>query len=323
MLRQLRSVSREFLGLNRRDRDLVARYNPRRLAHATIHKLHTKKCLRACDIPVAETLAVYRFQHDIKQFADHAAAWQDFVIKPAQGTGGGGVIVVAGRQDEAFVSLGGRTLSVRTLENHLSDILSGVYSLNHRYDEAFVERRLRAHPSLARISFQGLPDIRVIVFRGIPLMAMLRLATHRSQGRANLDNGGLGLGIDLVSGVTSGAIARRCWVGEHPDTGLGLSGVQVPEWDGLVRVATRCADATGVKYLGVDVVLDVDRGPCVLELNARPGLLIQLANRRGLRPLIEAVERSAPQNLSVAERVAFGQALYARARESSLRSLQS
>ena len=311
MLQLLRTVSREFLGLNRRDRDLVARYNPRRLAHDTIHKLHTKTLLQACDIPVAETLAVYRFQHEIKQFVRHAADWKDFVIKPAQGTGGGGVIVVAGRQDQAFVSLGGGTLSARTLENHLSDILNGVYSLNHRYDEAFVERRLRAHPALARLSFQGLPDVRVIVFQGIPLMAMLRLATRRSQGRANLDNGGLGVGIDLVSGETSGAISRRRWVVEHPDTRLGLSGVQVPEWEGLVHIATRCADATGIKYLGVDVVLDVDRGPCVLELNARPGLLIQLANRRGLRPLIEAVERRVPQNLSVAERVALGRALYA------------
>ncbi len=311
MLQQLRTVSREFLGLNRRDRDLVARYNPRRLAHDTIHKLRTKKLLQARGIPVAETLAVYRFQHDIKQFVDHTAAWKDFVIKPAQGTGGGGVVVIAGRQDQAFVSLGGGTLRARMLENHLSDILNGVYSLNHRYDEAFVERRLQAHPALARLSFQGLPDIRVVVFQGVPLMAMLRLATRRSQGRANLDNGGLGVGIDLVSGVTSGAIARRRWVMEHPDTRLGLSGIRVPEWEGLVRTATRCADAIGIKYLGVDVVLDVDLGACVLELNARPGLLIQLANRRGLRPLVEAVERSASQNLSVAERVAFGRSLYA------------
>ena len=311
MLPLLRRVSRQFLGLNRRDRDLVARYNPRRLAHDTIHKLHTKTLLRARDIPVAETLAVYRFPHEIRRFVRDAADWTDFVIKPAQGTGGGGVIVVAGREAEAFLSLGGQTLRPRTLENHLSDILNGVYSLNHRYDEAFVERRLQAHPTLARLSFQGLPDIRIIVFQGIPLMAMLRLATRRSEGRANLDNGGLGVGIDLVSGLTTGAMARRRWVNEHPDTGLGLSGVRVPEWKELVRLATRCADATDIKYLGVDVVLDADLGPCVLELNARPGLLIQLANRRGLRPLIEAVERRAPRNLSVAERVAFGQALYA------------
>ena len=182
MLQQLRSVSRQFLGLNRRDRDLVARYNPRRLAHDTIHKLHTKTLLDACDIPVAETLAVYRFPHELRRFVQDAADWTDFVIKPAQGTGGGGVIVVAGREAEAFLSLGGGRLKPRSLETHLSDILNGVYSLNHRYDEAFVERRLQAHPTLARLSFQGLPDIRVIVFQGIPLMAMLRLATPSLRG---------------------------------------------------------------------------------------------------------------------------------------------
>ena len=309
MLQLLRTVSGEFLGLNRRDRDLVARYNPRRLVHATIHKLQTKELLRAIGIPVAETLAVYRFQYDVKQFAGQAEEWDEFVIKPAQGTGGGGVIVVTGRQEQNFVTLGEGAVSSRVLESHLSDMLNGVFSLNHRYDEAFVERRLRAHPSLAKLSYQGLPDLRVIVFRGIPLMAMLRLATRASKGRANLDAGGLGVGVDLVTGITTGAIARRRWLTVHPDTDVRLAGVQLPEWEELLRIATRCADATGLKYIGVDVVLDEETGPCVLELNARPGLLIQLANRRGLRPLIEAVERRAPKSLSVRERIEMGREL--------------
>ena len=310
MLQLMRILSREFLGENRRNRDLIARYNPRRLMHDALHKLRTKELLRTCDIPVVETLGVYHFQHDIKQFVSHAAAWSDFVIKPAQGTGGGGVLVVAGRQEEAFLTLGGGAVSARTLENHLSDILNGIYSRNRRYDDAFVERRLQAHPVLARLSFQGLPDVRVIVFQGIPIMAMLRLATRESKGRANLNNGGLGVGVDLVTGVTTGAISRRNWVPMHLDTQIALSGIQLPEWDRLVHIATQCADATGIKYFGVDVVLDADTGPCVLELNDRPGLLIQLANRRGLRPLIEAVEQRAPQELSVPERVQLGRELY-------------
>lgn len=310
MLSTFRTLSRDYLGLNRRDRDLVARYNPRRLVHFTIHKLETKALLKPLGIPVAETLAVYRFQHDLKRFSEQAKQWQDFVIKPAQGTGGDGVVVVVGRQGEGFLTLGGGPMSRRRLESHLSDILSGIFSLNHRYDEAFAERRLRAHPALERLSFKGLPDLRVIVFRGIPLMAMLRLATQASKGRANLDAGGLGVGIDLGTGMTTGAIARRRWVPVHPDTQRPLAGVQLPDWDEVLAVASSCADAIGLKYMGVDVVLDADSGPCVLELNARPGLLIQLANRRGLRPLIEAVEQLPQQRLSVRERVELGQELY-------------
>lgn len=306
MLRLLRRVSHDFLGLNRRDRDLVARYNPRRLVHATIHKLQTKELLRAIGIPVVETFGVYRFQHDLKQFATQADAWDEFVIKPAQGTGGGGVIVVTGRHKQHYMTLGEGLVSRRALESHLSDMLNGVFSLNHRYDEAFVERRLRAHPTLATLSYQGLPDIRVIVFRGIPLMAMLRLATRVSRGRANLDAGGLGVGVDLVTGVTTGAIARRRWLRVHPDTDVQLAGVQIPEWDELLHFATQCADATELKYIGVDIVLGAESGPCVLELNARPGLLIQLANRRGLRPLIEAIEQRPIRRRTVQERVEIG-----------------
>jgi alpha-L-glutamate ligase-like protein len=307
MFRALRTLNHDLLGLNRRNHDLIARYNPRGLFQVVDHKLKTKAALTALGVPVAETLAVYRFQRDLLHFAHHAQAWEEFVIKPAQGAGGEGVVVVTGRNGANFVTLDGRNLQVENLQSHLSDILGGVFSLNQRYDEAFVERRLRVHPLLARLSFQGLPDLRFIVFRGVPLMAMLRVATCASRGRANLHVGGIGIGIDLTSGVTTCAVAGRHLITTHPDTDAGLSGVALPQWEELLVIATRCADAVPLGYLGVDLVLDADTGPCVLELNARPGLSVQLANRRGLRPLIGAVERCSPQNLSGSERVRLGQ----------------
>lgn len=307
MLRSLRTLSREFLGLNRRNQDLLARYNPRALFQVVDHKLKTKTALRALDLPVVETLGVYPLQRDITRFTTEAQDWKEFVIKPAQGAGGEGVVIVTGRQDSAFVTSDGRYLQARDLESHLSDILGGVFSLNQRYDEAFVERRLRAHPTLARLSFQGLPDIRVIVFRGVPLLAMLRLATVASRGRANLHVGGVGVGINLATGVTTYAVVGKRWLTVHPDTERPLGGVRIPRWEEVLAIAARCADAVSLGYLGIDLALDAEMGPCVLELNARPGLSIQLANRRGLRPFIEAVERCALQDLSISERVRLGQ----------------
>src|SRR2546427_7050916 len=209
MLRSLRTLSRAILGLNRLNRDLLARYNPRALFQVVDHKLKTKEALTTLGLPVAETLGVYRLQRDITRFVTDAQNWQGFVIKPAQGAGGEGVVIIAGRQGAAFVTTDGRRLPARDLESHLSDILGGVFSLNQRYDEGLVERRLRAHPTLARLSFHGLPDIRVIVFRGVPLMAMLRLATVASKGRANLHVGGIGVWISLTSGVTTHALAGK------------------------------------------------------------------------------------------------------------------
>jgi alpha-L-glutamate ligase-like protein len=307
MLRFLRTLSHELLGLNRRNQDLLARYNPRALFQVVDHKLKTKEALTALGLPVAETLGVCRLQRDITRFVSDAHSWGEFVIKPAQGAGGEGVVIVTGRRESAFVTSDGRRLQARDLESHLSDILGGVFSLNQRYDEALVERRLRAHPTLARLSFQGLPDIRVIVFRGVPLMAMLRLATTASRGRANLHVGGIGVGINLTTGLTTHAVAGKRWLTLHPDTEVPLAGVRIPRWGDLLAIATHCADAVPLGYLGIDLALDAKIGPCVLELNARPGLSIQLANRRGLRPLISTVERCAPQKFSVSERVRLGQ----------------
>jgi alpha-L-glutamate ligase-like protein len=302
-----RTLSRQVLGLNRRNHDLIARYNPRSVFQVVDHKLKTKIVLSAVQLPVIETLAVYRTQRDISGFAEHSQRWQEFVIKPAQGTGGEGVLIVTGRTTRGFWLSDDRVVQEGDLEGHLSDILGGVFSLNQRYDEALIERRVHAHPLLTRLSFRGLPDIRVLVFRGVPIMAMVRVATRASHGRANLHVGGIGVGIDLITGVTTHAIEGRRWIARHPDTHHALSGIALPDWNALLMLAARCADAVALGYLGVDLTLDAQRGPCILELNARPGLSIQLANRRGLRPLVEAVEQRVPEGLTANERVRLGQ----------------
>lgn len=312
-MRGTRALTRELLGINRRNYDLIARYNPRALFQIVDHKLKTKAALTALGIPVVETLAVYRLQREIADFALHSRGWTEFVIKPAQGAGGEGVLVITGSESGKFLMSNGTGLSLLDVKAHLSDILGGVFSLNQRYDEAVVERRIHAHPVLTQRSFQGLPDIRVLVLRGIPLMAMLRVATRSSKGRANLHVGGIGIGIDLTTGRTTHAVVGKTWVTTHPDTQQPLGGVSIPHWEEVLALAARCADAVALGYLGIDLTIDPAGNPYVLELNARPGLSIQLANRRGLRPLIDEVERRNPQWLSARERVRIGQAIAAQA----------
>jgi len=307
MIRKLRLFSQQILGINRRNSDLLARYNPRALFQVVDHKLKTKNALTMLGIPVVDTFAHYRFHYDLQRFVDDVREQREFVVKPAQGAGGEGVIIVTDRQGERFETSDGRQLSIRRLESHLSDILGGVYSLNQRYDEAIIERRIHAHPVLAALSFHGLPDLRILMFRGVPLLAMIRLATSASQGRANLHVGGIGVGVDLLSGRTVAAVSGKRQILTHPDTDQPLLGVQIPQWEEILQVTVRCADAVALGYLGVDIALDAQRGPLVLELNARPGLAIQLANRRGLRPLITAAEQLVRPGLSVSERVQLGQ----------------
>ena len=140
------------------------------------------------------------------------------------------------------------------------------------------------------VSYQGVPDIRVVVYRGYPAMAMVRLPTRASDGKANLHQGAVGAGIDMGPGITTTGVLDNEIVDEHPDTGALVAGLEIPQWDFILESSARGFEVTGLGYLGVDMVIDRDRGPLILEMNARPGLNIQIANRAGLADRIARIE---------------------------------
>jgi glutathione synthase/RimK-type ligase-like ATP-grasp enzyme len=72
-----------------------------------------------------------------------------------------------------------------------------------------------------------------------------------------------------------------------------LLGLRVPHWQKVLDMSRRVADAVGLGYIGVDIVVDEAHGPMLLETNARPGLAIQIANHQGLVPCLEAIDRQA------------------------------
>jgi alpha-L-glutamate ligase-like protein len=173
---------------------------------------------------------------------------------------------------------------------HLSDLLSGMYSLGALPDQAIFQKRVKLLPHFDRIAYQGIPDIRVVLYRHEPAMAMLRLPTAESNGRANLHQGGLGVGIDLASGLTHHAVQRNRMVMTHPDTEVPVLGLRIPFWREILAMSRRVAEAIGLGYLGVDIVIDAAEGPMLLEANARPGLAIQIANARGLLPRLAEID---------------------------------
>ena len=71
----------------------------------------------------------------------------------------------------------------------------------------------------------------------------------------------------------------------------------------------RATDATELGYVGADVVIDQRRGPVILELNARPGLGVQLANHCGLAARLEEIDRCYEAGRSLDERISLGQAI--------------
>jgi alpha-L-glutamate ligase-like protein len=286
--RQLKRAG--IVGMNRRNVELIAQNNPRHLYPLVDDKLRTKELAAEHDLDAPDLIGVVRQTGQIRQLEDFLAAHSQFVIKPARGSGGKGILVIAGREGGAYVKPSGGQIGFALVSRHINNILSGLFSLGGKPDVAMIEAMIDFDPVFEGYTFEGVPDIRVIVYKGFPLMAMTRLSTAASDGKANLHQGAVGVGLDIATGRALRAVQNGVPITVHPDTGAELSGIAVPDWPAVIRLAARCQVASGLGYLGTDIVLDRNAGPQVLELNARPGLAIQVANGQGMAPRLEAVE---------------------------------
>src|SRR5690554_817503 len=301
--RKLRKLG--ILNMNRRNVDYISRYNERESYPLVDNKLKTKLAVSEYGVKTPELLQVVRQQHEISHFREIAEGLAGFAIKPAKGSGGKGITVITGRDGDNYVKASGARISVAMLEPHLTNILAGLYSLAGTPDVAIVEDLVQSTPSLARYSFQGVPDIRIIIFQEYPVMAMLRLATKDSDGKANLHQGAVGVGLDVGTGRSLNAVQFNRPIKLHPDTGLALENIQIDSWEDMLEMASRCYEATGLGYMGVDLVVDAYKGPLLLELNARPGLAIQMANGEGLLPRLRNIEALKRPHFSPRERVQY------------------
>ncbi len=280
-----------ILGLNARSALYLQKYNSRASRRIADSKLITKRILRRNEIPIPEIYAKFKTHEDVVNFN-----WESlpaaFALKPSRGLGGEGIIVVKKKAEggSGWLTTQRQKITVAELKLHAADILEGAFSLGNIPDVAYVEEYVPRHKAFRKFSFRGTPDIRIIVFNRVPVMAMLRLPTRASGGRANLHQGAIGVGIDIASGITTHATWKGKFIKKKPDTDRKLNGLKIPNWTRILETAVNCQIATGLGYLGADIVLHPDRGPLVLEVNARPGLQIQLANKAGLKKRLERVE---------------------------------
>lgn len=281
------------LGVNQRNAEFIMQRNPRRLYPRVDDKVLTKRLALEAGMAVPEMYGLVRSQAEIRNLPRIVEDRESFVIKPARGSGGDGILVIVGqsqRKRGSYRLMNGLLIKQSELNHHVSNIVSGQYSLSGNPDTALIEYCVKFDPLFAEVSYQGVPDIRVIVYRGYPIMAMVRLPTRTSDGKANLHQGAVGAGVDLSSGETLHGVLRNDVVDEHPDTGALIAGLFIPHWDFILQSAARGSEVTGLGYLGVDIVIDRDRGPLILEMNARPGLNIQIANCGGLRHRLRRID---------------------------------
>jgi alpha-L-glutamate ligase-like protein len=270
------------VGINRRNAELIYPHNARRNYRFGDDKLLAKAHLQAAGVPVPATLAVCDGLYAVDRTIDVLVARDTFVVKPSRASGGAGILALTGRDASgAWLTAGGTRVDRDRLRKHLADIVFGAFG-NELEDVAYAEICIQAHPSLQAMWSEGLADVRVLTLKGLPFMAMLRIPTRGSDGRANLHQGGIGAAIDLGTGRITRALCRGQLVDTHPDSGSPLVGGQIPNWPEVLHAASRAALAVPLGYLGVDLVIDHAGRPLVLEINVRPGIEIQNVHGRSI-----------------------------------------
>lgn len=301
--------SSHILGMNARYR--YTKMNPGSAKQYGFSKLLTKQLMEHEGIPAARLYHIFNSSSEL-----NAINWQSiptpFVIKPASGSAGKGVWIIKNKVDnkEEWMNQENTIVTKQDIELHIRNILDGEFSTWGSDHQAIVEEMIPSHPTLAKFSYKGTPDIRVIVFNSVPIMAMTRIPTQESQGRANLDKGALGLGIDMATGATTyGLYGKSERITHFPKTKKKVNGILVPQWTKLLETAVAAANAAGFVFMGADLFIHPDRGPMIVELNGFPGLSIQLANRAGLKKRLDRVEGLEVRNASHGVKIA--QALFA------------
>ena len=289
----------DVLGMNARNHLYQFKYNKRKGKKISASKLLTKSTLRKAKLGVPKLYRVFRTDKAVEKF-DFTRLPEEFVVKPSQGLGGDGILVIekGGEYAGEWMTVDQQKITVADLRLHIRDILMGKYSMFDLPDTAFIEERVVVHPRFEPISYQGTPDIGVLVFNRVPVMAFLRLPTKESRGKANMFQGAIACGVDVATGVTTNAVKYTTEVKFFPGTRRRLKGVRIPRWDRVLKLAVEAAEVVGLGYCRVDIALQPQRTksgklkskPMVLEVNSQPGLKIQLANIAGLRRRLERVE---------------------------------
>jgi alpha-L-glutamate ligase-like protein len=295
----------DIMGINARNQDYIFEENPRSHYPLVDDKLRTKQLAIKAGIRVPELYGMIQFFSDASKLQQIAAPHERFVVKPARGSGGDGIVIIDRMVGDDFIKTNGEMITQADMRYYITNILGGMYAMSGATDCAILEYVVEFDPIFKDITYQGVPDIRIIVYQGIPIMAMLRLPTRRSGGKANLHKGGIGVGIDMRNGVTLSGVQDNHFIDIHPETRNTLLGHHIPGWENLLTMASKFYDITGLGYLGVDIVLDKTKGPMVLEANARPGIAIQIANRCGLKSRTKAVQNINASAFTLPERIAF------------------
>jgi alpha-L-glutamate ligase-like protein len=145
------------LGLNCRNSEYTLKYNPRRFYPLVDDKVLCKQRLQQRGLAVPALIALVEFNSQSSHLGELLGDHTEFVIKPAHGSGGSGILVIADRKADYFVDSDGKLVLPDDLAHHLTNVIGGLYSLGGQPDVAMIESLVHFDPLFGSSSIAVTP----------------------------------------------------------------------------------------------------------------------------------------------------------------------
>jgi len=289
-IRKITQFNKNVIGINKRNIEFIYPNNHRKHFNLSDDKSICKTHLHKHKIPTTPTYVIIESLGGLQEKWLEASKHDTLAIKPARGRGGGGILILEKINDSSWRTPSGKIHTKDTIFSHLANIVFGVYSFGSQ-DKAIIEYCIVNHELFQNIYPNGIPDIRIIAYQNQLIMGMIRIPTDESDGKGNLHQGAIGVALDINTGKIGKGFNGKEYLSSHPDSGVKFEGSQVPHWDEILNIAVNTANSLPLKYLGLDIVIDHNLGPLIIEVNARPGIEIQNVNQIGILEQIEKINK--------------------------------
>lgn len=172
------------------------------------------------------------------------------------------------------------------------NILQWEYNAKRTKDKILIEEKMNPWKVFDEFCKYGLADIRVILFNLVPILAMIRIPTEMSGGKANLAQWWIACGLDLITGRI---ISLTMWKSgetytkDFPEEYKSRQGLKIPFWNEILHFSANAQYFINIGYIGIDRVITTT-GPKVLEVNGRAGMEIQNISQTWLRNIMYKIE---------------------------------
>lgn len=308
---------------NARNLLYIKKFNDKKAIRLANNKLETKIFLWERWIPFAKTYWIISNRNELYEFDFSYLPKKTFIIKPNQWSKGNWILIVKNiskeenlkpKEKNNFLNfiikkrekivpyktipthkkelyhIWEKTINDPTFRRYLLDIIDGKFSMNMGWDKVIIEEKLTPGELFKDFCEYGLADIRIIVFNLVPIATMIRVPTKYSNGKANLAQWWLGLGIEICTGkITSMLRKNKVYTHKFPKEFAHFFGKQIPYRKDILFLSSKAQYYVNLGYLALDRVI-TNEGPKLLEINARAWLEVQKVTNTPLEKILEKIE---------------------------------